>query len=213
MNKRHDGRGMWVEAPLLKACKPNLMPEIVRHVQTLAGVIMDVSHNSDRRSAAVSLIPGFGIQCPKNTLVEKLIRLQPDRDIIGPPMSSITLKTRLNKAQEVILCLGLLLLARSMNAYPRGANAQGLLKLNKRCRALLLTGHPRDLSVGGVEEARGIKLNNGSRVPVTPKAEDRPKPHRINEIHNTGKLVWVGLDEVKWDAGMGISETLTSCQR
>jgi hypothetical protein len=103
LNERHDKGGMWVQAPLLEACKTNLMPKIVRHIQTLAGVVMDVAHDSDRRAAAVSLIPRLGIQCPKDTLVEELIRLLPDRDIIGPPMSSSALKTRLDKAQAVIL--------------------------------------------------------------------------------------------------------------
>src|SRR3954471_14701506 len=87
------------------------------------------------------------------------------------------------------------------------------MKLSKRSNALLLTSHPRDLSVGGVEEAGGIKLENCSRVPVMPKPEYLTKPHRINEIHNTGKLVWVSLDEVKRDAGMGIGKFLTSCHR
>ena len=101
---------------LLMARYPNLMPEIMRHVKTLFGVVMDVAHHGDRRTAAVSLIPRLGIQSLEHTLVEKLIGLLPDRDVIGPPMRVITLKSRLNKAQTVILRLGLLLLACSMNA-------------------------------------------------------------------------------------------------
>ena len=82
-----------------------------------------------------------------------------------------------------------------------------LLKLSKRGSALLLTSHPGDLSVTGVEKARGIKLENGSRVAVTAKTKDRTEPHRVNEIHNTGKLVRIGPDEVKGNAGMGLASS------
>ena len=84
--------------PLLKAGKTNLVPEIMRNIQTFAWLVMDVTHDGDRGAAAMSLVPRLGIQRPKNTLIKELVGLLPNRYIIGPPTCSITLKTRLDEA-------------------------------------------------------------------------------------------------------------------